>query len=93
MINSNNKNNSFKLYITTLLEEKNISLDTYITMTNENSEHIMTVATVVEFITSPDMPEDNTYKIGMTFRMIDFKNEDVMHYINHLGNGIASMYN
>ena len=62
-------------------------------MTNKNSEHIMTVATVVEYITSPDMSEDNTHKIRNTFRMIDFENGDVMHYINHLGNGIVNMYN
>jgi len=72
------------LYIETLLEEKNISLDTYI-LENEGNFGL-TIKMLVDFIYS--MPVSIKKQVENTFRKIDFLNGDVMNYINFLAKGM-----
>ncbi len=73
-----------KHYIETLLEEKNISLDTSIL---ENEGNIgLTIEALVNFIYS--MPKNIINQVENTFRKIDFLNGDVMNYVNFLAKGM-----
>lgn len=73
-----------KHYIETLLEEKNISLDTSIL---ENEGNIgLTINALVNFIYS--MPKNIINQVENTFRKIDFLNGDVMNYVNFLAKGM-----
>lgn len=74
-------------YIEVLLKEKNISLDTCLL---ENEGYInLTIELLIEFIYS--LPKDIILNIENTFRMIDFKNGDVMHFINHIATGMVEL--
>lgn len=71
-------------YIETLLEEKNISLDTSLL---EHEGNIgLTVKALVDFIYS--MPKNIIRQVENTFRKIDFLNGDVMNYVNFLAKGM-----
>lgn len=72
-------------YIETLLEEKNISAETLLL---EEEGHInLTIEMLIEFIYS--MPAKLIEEVENTFRMIDFKNGDVMHYVTFLAKGMV----
>ncbi|WP_042369809.1 hypothetical protein [Bacteroides neonati] len=72
-------------YIETLLEEKNISSETSLL---ENEGNIgLTVDMLVDFIYS--MPKNIVNQVETTFRKIDFKNGDVMPYIEFLAKGMV----
>ena len=71
-------------YINTLLEEKNISLETSLL---ENEGNIgLTVNMLLEFIYS--MPKNIINQIENTFRKIDYLNGNVMNYIEFLAKGM-----
>lgn len=74
-------------YIELLLKEKKIDLDTYIL---EDKGHIdLTIKVLIEFIYS--LPKDIILKIEDTFKLIDFKNGDIMHFINYLATGMVKL--
>lgn len=72
-------------YIETLLKGKNISTETLLL---EEEGHInLTIEMLIEFIYS--MPAKLIEEVESTFRMIDFKNGDVMHYVTFLAKGMV----
>lgn len=72
-------------YIETLLEEKNISLETWLL---KDEGHIgLTIEMLIEFIYS--MSEEIVKEIESTFRKIDYNNGDVMHYVTFLAQGMV----
>lgn len=74
-------------YIEILLKEKKIDLDTYLL---EDEGYInLTIKILIEFIYS--LPKDIILKIEDTFRLIDYKNSDIMHFINYLATGIVKL--
>lgn len=74
-------------YLETLLEEKNIDLETSIEVMGASGINYMTVETVVEAIAATSKYEQE--KIKHTLVQIDFRNGDVMHFINHLAKALA----
>lgn len=74
-------------YIEILLKEKNIDLDTCLL---EDEGHInLTIQFLIEFIYS--LPNDIILKIENTFKEIDFKNGDVMDFINYIAIGMVNL--
>lgn len=74
-------------YLETLLEEKNIDLDTSLEVMGASGMNFMTVETVVSAICSTNHTEQQAIK--KTLVTIDFRNGDVMHYIKHLAQALA----
>lgn len=76
-----------KSYIEILLEEKNIDLDTCLL---EDEGHInLTIYFLIEFIYS--LPENEIQKIENIFRVIDYKNGDIMDFINYIATAIVNL--
>jgi len=76
-----------KTYLTNLLTEKGITNSIYNDMTIDG--HFgLTYEMQIDFICS--CPKSMQSKIKETFVMIDFKNGDVMHFWNHLTQGMLS---
>lgn len=71
-------------YIQTLLQEKNISLDT--TLLEGDSMFGLTVEMLLDFIYS--LPNRVIKQIESTFRQIDFRNGNVMNYVEFLAKGM-----
>lgn len=71
-------------YIETLLEEKNISLETFLLENEGNVD--LTIQILIKFIYS--MPNNVINQIENTFRKIDFLNGDMMNYIEFLAKGM-----
>jgi len=76
-----------KKYIYTLLEEKNIDLDTAFTVIGESGDNFMTVGVIVEHILIAPKSEQKNIK-NMLVR-IDFNNGDILDFIKHLAKAIA----
>jgi len=76
-----------KKYIYTLLEEKNIDLDTSFTVIGESGDNFMTVGVIVEHILIAHKSEQKNIK-NMLVR-IDFNNGDILDFIKHLAKAIA----
>ena len=75
-------------YIKTLLEEKNIQIDTEINIEDGNIKHIgLTLENVIEFISS--LPKEIQKKIKLTLTEIDFRNGDIMHYFKYIAKGMV----
>ena len=88
----------FKEYLINLMNEKNICLGTYIDIEENLHTHnqdtidytmILNVEDVINYITDSTIDKTMQEKMRMTFVKIDLKNGNVLHYMNHLGNGIA----
>lgn len=74
-----------KTYISALLNEKGISSEANLL---ENEGHIgLTIKMLVDFIYSNN--KEVVKQVEHTFRMIDFKNGDTMHYVNFLAKGMV----
>ena len=71
-------------YLITLLTEKNISLETPLLEREGNIG--LTIDMLIEFIYST--PRNIIKKIENTFRVIDYKNGDVMDYVEFLAKGM-----
>lgn len=78
-------------FVRRMIEEKGLMEET-IEVREGGMLHIIEMPALVEFIeniTDKDMKQ----KIIHTLSIIDFKNGDVMHYMNHLAKGYAAVYN
>lgn len=74
---------TIRAYLTNLITEKGSRLD----RTLDLDGHIgLTLGDLVDFIDT--MPEHHA-AIRKTLVMIDFKNGDVFHFLNHLAQGMA----
>lgn len=73
-----------KTMLETMIEGKGIDIDKDL---NIEGQINLTTRTVLEFIYQ--MPTDIQKKVAKTFIQIDFKNGDIMHYIEYLANGMA----
>ncbi len=76
-----------KKYLYTLLEEKNIDLETPIEVQGDSGTNYMTVETVIEHILITSKEEQK--KIKNILVQIDFKNGDILHFIKHLAQALA----
>lgn len=74
-------------YIETLLEEKNIDLETSLQVEGRSGTNFMTVQTIVDGIINA--PKNEQANIKNILVQIDFRNGDVMHFIKHLANALA----
>ena len=72
-----------KTYLTNLIEEKGKSLDTEIELEGHFG---LTFEMLVDFISQA---KEYHAEIRKTLVMIDFKNGDVFHYLNHLAQGMV----
>lgn len=76
-----------KSYIEILLKEKNIDLHTCLL---EDEGHInLTIHFLIEFIYS--LPENEILKIENIFRTIDYKNGDIMDFINYIATAMVNL--
>ena len=75
-----------KNYLETLLSEKGISTEREIELEGNFG---FTIQMVIDYVCKT--PKHTQKKIRDTFVQIDFRNGDVMHYINFLANGIVNI--
>ena len=73
-----------KTYLTNLITEKGSSLDTEIEL---DGHFGLTYEMLVDFICEA---KEYHAEIRKTLVMIDFKNGDVFHYLNHLAGGMVA---
>jgi len=74
-------------WLYTLLEEKNIDLETEITVEGASGTNFMSVGVVVEnILIAPKHEQD---KIKDVLVKIDFQNGDILHFIKHLAKALA----
>jgi len=78
----------FQSWLETFMNEKEIDLDQSIDFDHEGTFHMMTVGVVVEHMMVASSQEQAQIKNVLV--MIDFKNGDVLHFINHLAKGLAA---
>lgn len=76
-------NKKMKTYLKNLITEKGTDLDTEIQI---DGHFGLTYEMLIDFIAS--LPEHHA-TIRNTLVLIDFKNGDVFHYLNHLANGMV----
>ena len=76
-----------KKYLTTLLEEKNISLEAPLEINGKSGINFMSVGILVEAIITA--PKNEQVKIKDILIKIDFKNGDIMHFLKHLAKALA----
>ena len=71
-------------YLRTLLKEKGISEDYVFTIDKDDfwGHHIVQMEVVIEFISNLDPKTQN--QIKETLVMIDFKNGDILHYLEFI---------
>lgn len=76
-----------KNWIYTLIEEKNLNLETIIEVNGDSGLNIMPLGVVVEHILIANKTEQN--QIKNTLVKIDFHNGDVMHFFTFLAQALA----
>ena len=76
-----------KSWIYTLIEEKNLDLQSTFEITNDNGFNLIPLGVVVEHILIATQFEQK--EIKKTLVLIDFHNGDVMHFFKHLATAIA----
>jgi len=76
----------FDKWIDVFLEEKGIN-KTMIEIEHNEMTHFIEYEALIDFIKS--LPADHKKKIKDTFVMIDFKNGDCLHFLNHLAEGMV----
>lgn len=74
-------------YLETLLEEKNINLETSLEVRGQSGINFMSIENVVDAIVAA--PRSEQTKIKNILVQIDFKNGDVLHFIKHLAKALA----
>lgn len=77
----------FDTWLDTFLNEKNIDLEHDFEVQGESGLNIIPAGVVVEHIKIASAGEQE--QIKNTLVMIDFKNGDVYHFLNHLAGAIA----
>ena len=75
---------NFNKWLDVFLEEKQIQ-NQFFDVEYEGLVHIVEQEILTSFIKT--MPKEIKKQVQKTFVMIDFKNGDVKHYLNHLANG------
>jgi hypothetical protein len=78
----------FDKWIDVFLEEKGIA-GTMLEVEHSEMTHFVEYEVLIEFIKS--LPKEQKNKIKETFVMIDFKNGDCLHFLNHLAKGMVSI--
>ena len=76
-----------KTYLTNLLAEKNIDLETPIEVEGNSGTNFMTVENVYDGILATTKTEQE--QIRKTLVRIDFMNGDILHFIKHLAKAMA----
>jgi hypothetical protein len=78
-----------KKYLTDLFTEKGYNLDHVLEVPSKGiyGTNYIPLESVIEFVCKLD--KDTRVKIRKTFVMIDFKNGDIMHFVNHIAKGMA----
>jgi len=82
---------NFRNYLTLLLTEKGISLEHTFEIHTDNlfGNHFVPMSVVFEFIESLDKTTQN--KIKETLVLIDFKNGNVLHYLEYITKGMVQL--
>ena len=80
-------NASFKLWLDTFIEEKELPMDDIFEITKDGNLNIFSYKSIYEYILISTPTEKE--KIKKTIVKIDFLNGDVLHYFRHLANAIA----
>jgi hypothetical protein len=85
------QSNTFRNYLTVLLKEKGISLEHTFEIPSDSiwGNHLVPMEVVIEFIESLDKPTQS--KIKETLVMIDFKNGNVLHYMEYITKGMVQL--
>lgn len=76
----------FDKWLDVFLEEKGIE-DRMFEIEHEGMIHLVEQEVLIDFIKS--MPNEMKRKMKDQFVIIDFKNGDVVHYLNHLAKGMV----
>jgi hypothetical protein len=78
-------------YLNTLLDEKNISPDHIFIIKSDGlfGDHIVPMNVLIEFIDGLDITSQQ--KIKDTLVQIDFKNGDILHFLNYLTEGMVQL--
>lgn len=79
---------TFKNWLNTFIEEKNIDLEDTFEVMGSSGVNIMPYQVVVDAILSAPASEQKAIKEMIV--KIDFKNGDVRHYFRHLSQAIAA---
>ena len=82
---------TFRNYLTTLLKEKGISLQHTFEIPSDSifGNHFVPMEVVLEFIESLDNQTQS--KIKETLVLIDFKNGNVLHYMEYITKGMVQL--
>ena len=83
-----NKNNSFKNWIETFIDEKGIDAEQVLVVEGKSGPNHIPVGCLVEAMLQAPANEQRGIK-DMIVR-IDFRNGDVLHYFRHLAQAIAA---
>jgi len=75
-----------KRFLETLIEEKNLS-DTMIEVEGESGVNMIMIETLIEEILTAPLSEQK--QIRKVLIKMDFNNDDVLHFFNHLAKTIA----
>jgi hypothetical protein len=78
----------FDKWIDVFLEEKGIN-KSMLEIEHKDMVHFIEFEVLIDFIKS--LPANDKKKIKDTFVMIDFKNGDCLHFLNHLAKGMVSI--
>ena len=79
-----------KSFYRKMVEEKGL-IDTPLEIiSKEKEKHYMTVETVIEFI--ENSPKNIKNKIRNTMSLIDFKDGDLIHYMEYIAQGMIDFY-
>jgi hypothetical protein len=82
---------TFKNYLTTLLKEKGVSLEHTFEIPSDSpfGNHFVPMEVVLEFIESLD--NQTQRKIKETLVLIDYKNGNVLHYMEYITKGMVQL--
>lgn len=82
---------TFRNYLTLLLKEKGISLQHTFEIPSDSlfGNHFVPMEVVLEFIESLDNQTQS--KIKETLVLIDFKNGNVLHYLEYITKGMVQL--
>lgn len=83
----NKFNNSFKTWLDTFIEEKNLNMEDSFEIEKDGNLNIFSYKSVYEYILI-STPEEKK-NIKNTIVKIDFLNGDVLHFFRHLAKAIA----
>lgn len=78
---------AFQDWLNTFIEEKGIDLEQTLTVDGQSGTNYMPVSAVIDAMKSTGDREQA--HIRHTLTVIDFKNGDPLHYINHLAQALA----